>query len=276
MATIRSRRLGRALQQLRVDAGLDREEVARELECSVRTLERTEKGSTVPSVPDFESMLALYGGTTPDQAAVLRELRKNAKRRGWWAAFGDVLDGTYVGFEDEAQTIRSFQAQVIPGLLQTEEYSRAILDAVRPDDPEGNEVRVRARMARKPLLRRADPPAPDLYVVLDEAALRRQVGSPAIMRAQLSELWSASQKPNIRIQIVPFTAGAHAGAQGSFVILSFGPYDPDVIYVEGRAGDLYPESAKAINTFNLDWERLLKVSLSPQESAEMLADMTKE
>lgn len=272
--TIRSWRLGRELTQLRETAGLSRDEAADELDWSPRTIVRVEKGETVPSARNLTVMLELYGADE-DTTGRLELLRRDARRRGWWVAFG-VFDGVFVALEDDADLIRVFEPLLVPGLLQIEEYARAVTTATRSEDADAEcDRHVRARLARQPLLSRTNPPAPRLHVIVDEAALRRQVGGPQVMRAQLSRLWELAGRPNITIQVVPYSAGAHAGMHGPFVLLSFADH-PDIVYVESRAGDLYPESRPATSRFNSDWDSLTSAALTAEESRELLLTLARE
>jgi len=189
-----------------------------------------------------------------------------------------------VGLEDEATSIFSWQPQRIPGLLQTEDYARAVLTAspripTSPTDPNERwwrvEEHVRARMARQLLLTRPTPPT--FHAVLGEGALRLQVGGPAAHRRQLERLLEATELPNVTLQVLPFTVGAHAGMDGSFVLLRFAdPDDPDVVYIEGQEGDVYPESAEQLARIRLAEERLVEAALSPEESIGFLHRLVKE
>jgi transcriptional regulator with XRE-family HTH domain len=275
MATVRHRRLARELREYRENAGLKMEAVADQLGWDRSKISRLETFRVKPKVADVEELLGLYGVTSPEHDALIK-LARDIRHRGWWTAFGDVFDGTYVGLEDEAYTIRSWRSQLVPGLLQTEDYARAVITAARPDSAEEIHKRVRARMARRPLLSRpGDPPL--FRAVLDEAVLRRQIGGPEVMRAQLSELWAASRRPNITIQVLPFSAGAHAGVDGSWVILGFeDDRDPDVVYIESPAGDVYPESTEQITRLTLAWQHLTEAAMSTEDSALFIADLTRE
>ncbi|MQY04753.1 helix-turn-helix domain-containing protein [Actinomadura macrotermitis] len=275
MATVRHRRLARELRILRERCGLRSEAVALELGWDRSKVSRLETARVKPKLADITELLDLYGVTSPERDALI-QLAKDARQRGWWRAFGDVFEGTYIGLESEADSIRSWQPQVVPGLLQTEDYARAILTAACPDTLERTEQRVRARMARKPLLNRPGRP-PSFHAIVDEAVLRHMVGGRDVLRAQLSELWAASQRPNITLQVMPFEAGAHPGVDGAFVILGYlEDLDPDVVYVEGQAGSVFPESTEEVTRFRLIWERLVDAALSPADSAALLVELTRE
>lgn len=271
MLTVRRWQLAADLKRLREAAGLKPEETAHRLGISLRTLYRAEfPGGTLPKERVLREMLGLYGAD-PATTARLVELRGEAKQRGWWVAYRDVLDDVYVGLEDAADSIRTWQTLVVPGLLQTEEYARAIVEGVRPGDPD-NARRVETRVLRRARFNgRADPP--QLHALIDEGVLIRQVGDPEIMRDQISYLKTVSRRPNITIQIVPLRGTAHPGMAGSFVLLGFSDYSAGVAYVESRAGDLYPEDEPTLAGFSIDWSRIHGAALTPEESVSLLTDL---
>lgn len=196
---------------------------------------------------------------------------------GWWAAYNDVLPSFYAEAEDEASHIRTWQESTVPGLLQTEPYSRAIIGSVarmRGDSAEVIDRRVRARLLRRTLLERERPPR--LAAVLDEAVLHRQVGGPDVMRGQLTYLAEMARRPHIDLQILPFDRGAHAGNDGRFVILSFDDGDPDLPYVEGQAGAVYLEDPGAVDRLNLTWGCVRDAALSVERSLDLLSRLAKE
>jgi transcriptional regulator with XRE-family HTH domain len=276
MATVRLRRLARDLRQYREDAGLTTITVADRLGWDRTKISRLENAKVdKPKQNEIAELLDLYGVPDKERAELL-QITADARRRGWWRAFGEVFgDGTYPGLEDEAAEIFSWRSQLVPGLLQTEAYAWAVLTASNQTaDKDAIHTRVQARMARRPLLSRPGD-APRFHTVLDEAVLRREIGGPDVMREQIKALAAAAHRPNITIQVLPFGAGAHAGVDGSFVMLSFpGDVDPDVVFIEiGLAGDIYPESEQAITRFRLAAERLTETALSPEESAEFLRQL---
>lgn len=159
--------------------------------------------------------------------------------------------------------------------MQTEAYARTVISAVRPDSPESVQRRVQARMARRTLLGRDD--APDFHAVIDEAVLRRSIGGPEVMGPQLLRLANMAKQPNITLQVLPFAAGAHAGLEGSFVLLSFAdPADPDVPYIEGQGGDVYLEAADQIARIRLVWNRIVSAAASPEESLAIITEVAGE
>jgi hypothetical protein len=167
--------------------------------------------------------------------------------------------------------------RVIPGLLQTDDYARAVIRASLPGNEAAVQRRVQARSARRTLLGRADPPAPKFTAIIDEAALRRPVGGPEVMRAQLRALVDAARRPNVSVRVLPYAAGAHPGLDGPFIILGF-PEDlaPDVAYVETKGGDIYAESAADVRRFRVDFESISAVALDPEGSTEFIAAIAEE
>lgn len=230
---------------------------------------RIETARTKPEAGDVAGLLGVYGVDTATRA-VLMELQKQATRLGWWTEFG-VFNGAYVALEDEATQIQIWEPQIIPGLLQTADYARAIIAVGFPEDPDEVERRVRARAARQALLSRDD--APRLFVIVDESALRRPIGGRDVMQEQLTSLLEAMKRDKVRVRVLPGTQGAHAGLAGSFVLLSFEPDDPDVAYIENVGGDVYVEGAAQLDLIRLRWDRIVNVSLSEDESAKLIADL---
>jgi transcriptional regulator with XRE-family HTH domain len=271
--TIRARRLGQRLRSLRERATLSPEHAATRLGWSRPKLVRFETGTMVPRLSDVTAMCELYGAAS-DEHALLVQLAAEAGKRGWWTAYGDVFTGSYVADEADAVRIRTWEPLLVPGLLQTEQYAWAVISARWPDDPDGVQRRVMARMARRTLL--SKPDAPVLTAILDEAALRRPIGGAAVMRDQLHEL--LRPRPNVTIRVVPYAAGAHPGLEGSFVLLDFPEQTafPTEVYAETLAGDIYPESADQISRISLAYERIEDIALSPGESAKLIRHASEE
>ncbi|HEV2373595.1 MAG TPA: helix-turn-helix transcriptional regulator [Streptosporangiaceae bacterium] len=273
--TVRGRRLMRELTRLRQAQGLSLETAAQRLDFSKSKLYRIENGRSRITLDDLEDMLDLYAVRSPQREA-LAQLGRDARKRGWWTAYSDVFTGSYVGLESEASGIQ-VNAHIVPGFLQTQDYARAVIAATRPSlEPTEVERRVRARAARQNALSTRDDP-PEIHVVIDEAALLRQVGGPAAMGAQLAVLADAGTRPLITLQVLPLAAGANAGMDGEFVILSFpDPEDPPVAYAEGLMGDVYLESGEELDIYTLAWSHLLGTALTPDESAALIRTMAKE
>jgi transcriptional regulator with XRE-family HTH domain len=278
MATIRHRRrLGRELAALRKARGLSQVEVAQRLGWSQPTVGRIEAAKTKDVADPVRELLDLYEVPEPARERLL-QMATSSTGAGWWTVFsGAFMDTSYIALEDEASRIRSWQSDLIPGLLQDEEYARALLAAsigAEAESPELVQQRLRARMLRRSMLDRACPP--HLHVVLDEAVLHRQIGGPEAMRRQLRYLEHVARRPNIDMQIMTFDAGAHPGVDGRFVILSFDDGDPDVPYIESQGGAVYLEAPSEINRMNLAWDSVTRAALSLDRSRELLTRLAKE
>lgn len=273
--TVRGRRLMRELRRLREEKGLTLQDVADRTGWSRARVSRIETGHTRPQHGDVADLLDLYGVPSPDRDALIT-LAREGRQRGWWTAYADVFTGSYVALEDEAAEIRTWDAQLIHGLLQTEDYARAVIKAGRMlDDESLIERRIAARKARQALLDR--PGAPSLHAVFDEAVIRRPIGGPEVMADQLGALARATERPNVTIQVLPYEGGAHAGLDGRFTILSYpDTIDPDIAYVEGTMGDVYLESAQETEQHRVRFDRIIAAALSPEESARLLAAAAKE
>lgn len=273
--TVRGRRLMREVKRLRESSGMSSDEAARRLDFSKSKLYRIENGKSRIDADDLEDMLDLYDVRSPDRDALV-VLGRDSRRRGWWTTYKDVFTGSYVGLEYEAARIQ-VASHIVPGLFQTPEYARAVIAETRPAlDADEVERRVAARFARQQAVLHRDN-APDIHVVLDEAALHRRVGGEEVMMQQLAGLAKASAQPGITIQVLPFAAGASAALEGDFVILAFpDPEDPPVAYAEGLFGDLYLESKEELDRYSLAWTHLLDKALSPAESAAMISELLQE
>lgn len=192
-------------------------------------------------------------------------------RKGWWHSYGEVIPSwfeVYIGLEADAVSIRRYESELVPGLLQTEDYARAVFHGFLMDEGEIDK-RVALRMARQERLTADD--APQLWIVLNESVIRRVVGDPATMRAQLDRLIEAARLPNVTLQVLPFSAGAHPAMHGPFVILGFpGPTDPDVVYLEEQTGGLYLEKKHEIERHTLAFDHLRAAALHPNESRRLI------
>ncbi|MEW2328995.1 helix-turn-helix transcriptional regulator [Micromonospora chersina] len=266
--------LGAQLRRLREGAGVSRESAGWEIRSSESKISRMELGRVGFKERDVADLLTLYGVTASDDRAALLKLARDANSPGWWHRYGDVLPGwfqSYLGLEAAAALIRTYEVQFVPGLLQTPAYARAvILLGHRGAPPAEVERRVRLRMERQELLRRSDPP--QLWAVLDEAALRRPVGGPEVMRRQLDALIEASAAPHVRLQIVPFDAGGHAAAGGAFSILRFGDQDlPDIVYIEQLTSAVYLDRRDDLDHYAGAMDRLCGEAAPPERTPELLA-----
>jgi transcriptional regulator with XRE-family HTH domain len=273
--TVRGRRLMRELKRLRETSGMSPDEVAQRLDFSKSKLYRIENGRSRVDADDLEDMLDLYNVRSPDRDAFV-QLGRDSRRRGWWTTYKDVFTGSYVGLESEASRIQVV-SHIVPGLFQAADYARAVISSTAPWlDADETDRRVAARIARqRAILGREDPP--EIHVVLDEAALHRQVGGGGVMSEQRAALAKASTQPHITLQVLPFAAGANAALEGDFVILAFpDAEDPPVAYAEGLFGDLYLESKEELDHYFLAWTHLLDKALSPAESTAMIGELVKE
>ena len=269
--TIRARRLRRELRRLRERAGLTAESVAAQLGWHRSKMIRVELGHSRVTQHNVRDLLAIYQASEEEQET-LATLSRQARLKGWWNAYGDVLPDDYVGFEAEADSISTFESLYVPGLLQTEEYARAIIRAGRTTaDPDEIDRRIAARSARKALLSRDVPPK--LWIVLDEAVIRRVVGGPTVMRAQVTRLIEACANPSIEIQVLPFAAGAHAAMGGPFTILDYADpvLDPTIVYVDNDATTVLLEEEEQVARHRLMFDHLRAKALDPDESGDFLA-----
>jgi transcriptional regulator with XRE-family HTH domain len=265
------RRVREALRRAREAAGLTQREAAQALDWSMSKLVRIEAGSVGVSITDLRAMLALYGIKDAERVNELVEMARASKERPWFSKYEKVLSpafAQYLGYEDSASVIRGFQPLTIPGLLQTDEYARAIIEASRVDQID---ERVELRTTRQDLLERTD--RPEIYYVLDEAALHRSVGGAAVMRSQLRHLRDLASEPGISVRIIPFSAGAHTSMKGSFTILEFSDWDEDVLYLETAGGSVTSrEDQKLIADYRENFELLTGVALEGQESVGLIEE----
>lgn len=274
--TVRRRRLGMELRRLREAAGMRIEDVAQQLECSMSRVSRIETGRSVARIRDVRDMLEIYGVSDEADRDRLFAIAKEAQAKGWWSTYEGVLPAgldTYVGFEESAASLRLFQNSVITGLLQTEEYARAVVGASRHTvDRDEMEHLVQIRMRRQQLLVREDNPL-EVWAILDEALLHRPVGGPAIMRAQLMRLLKAADMPNVTLQVLPIMRGAHSGLDGPFTIISFldPAENPDVVYVPGTVCNVLLERPKDIRRHTTSFDHLRAEALPPDESVELIS-----
>ena len=276
--TVRRRRLAAELRRLREAARLTCEEVAAHLECSASKISRVETGRVSVAPRDVRDMLGLYDVAGEEREGLV-QLARDSRQKGWWHAYTDTMQpwfATYVGLEAAASEIRNFEIDLIPGLLQTEDYARAVIrsGSVNATNEE-IERGVALRMQRQPLLTRDSPP--ELWAVFDETALRRRVGGSGVMRLQLDHLLELSALPNVTIQVVPFGAGAHPAMGNPFAILGFPERaDPDVAYVTDLTSCLYVENNEEVDRHNLIFNHLRATALSPGETAAFILSVRKE
>jgi transcriptional regulator with XRE-family HTH domain len=273
--TLRRRQLGMELRRLREAAGLTIDQVAERLECSASKISRIETGQSGATPRDVRDILVVYG-VPEDESDLLLQIAREARQKGWWQLYGTVLTGAYVGLEAAADAIQAYEALVVPGLLQTEDYARAMIHAARPDiDATEIDKRVRVRVGRQSLLTQDDPL--DLWVVLDEAVLHRPVGGRSVMRSQLEHLVVSAELPNVTLQVLPFAAGAHAGMDGTFSILLYQePPNQNVVFAANAAGGLFLEKDEELHRYAFIFDHLRANAMRPEESLAMIASLAKE
>ncbi|MQY31883.1 helix-turn-helix domain-containing protein [Nocardia aurantia] len=273
--TVQLRRLAGLLTELREQAGVSKEEVSARSGINVTTLYRIETAQARPQRRTLMAMLDLYevdDERRADALQLLQEAQKPGMSRPFEAAVSDVY-AAFINFENAALSARLFEMSYIPGLLQTERYAWAVLDTTMPKaESSVIEQRLRARFERAKVLTRQDRPL-ELWVVLDEAAIRRVVGGPDVMREQLLRLIDESEKRNVILQVLPFEAGAHPAMIGSFVVLDFqDPVDPELVYIEGAAGDDIIEGRDGVRRFGVMFDQLRAMALSPRDSVALVTE----
>jgi hypothetical protein len=263
--TVQRMLVGAKLRRLRTDLGLSRDHAAAHIRASEWKIHRLENGQVSFKQRDLLDLLELYGVHDPQEIADTLALAADANHPGWWQHYGDVLPAwfrAYVDLESAASLIRTYEGQYIPGLLQTDDYIRAVVQGAHLTDTSDDVGRrVRLRMARQTLLTRDHPPR--LWAVLDEAALRRPVGGPEVMRGQLERLLEATKLANVTLQVLPFATGAHPAMAGAFSVLRFGDQElPDVVYLEHLTGASYLEKRDEVERY-LDIMELLCLQAEP-------------
>jgi DNA-binding XRE family transcriptional regulator len=274
--TVQRMLVGAKLRRLRTDLGLSREEAAEAIRASEWKIHRLENGQVGFKERDLVDLLARYQVRDPAEVAELLAMAREANAPGWWQHYGDVLPQwfrAYVDLESAASLIRTYEGQFIPGLLQTDDYMRAVVRGAHLEESvEEVGRRVRLRMARQMLLTREQPPR--LWAVVDEAALRRPVGGREVLRGQLERLIEAAKLPNVTLQILPFGVGAHSAMLGAFSILRFADRElPDVVYLEHLTSALYLDRRDEVERY-LDVMELLCVdSEPPAKTVELLTEM---
>jgi transcriptional regulator with XRE-family HTH domain len=269
--------LGAQLRRLREAKRISLEEAGNVIRASHSKISRLETGRVGFKDRDVADLLTFYGVTDEKEREALRALAIRANSPGWWHDYSDVLPhwfAPYVGLEEAAAQIRAYEVQFVPGLLQTEDYARAVT-MLGYSNPREINRRVSLRMARQGLLTRQDPPS--LWAVLDEAVLRRPIGGPAAMRAQLKHLIEMSQRSNVTLQIVPFNAGGHAAAGGPFSVLRFAEFDvPDVVYLEQLTSAQYLDKQDVVDSYMAVMERLCIEAATPANSVKTLRTLLRE
>jgi transcriptional regulator with XRE-family HTH domain len=273
--TVRRRELGTRLRELRKGKDLTVDQVAAHLECSASKISRIETGQRGAMPRDVRDLCDLYGVTEQAERDRLMSLAREGKQQGWWQSYDlPFATPTYVGLEAEATRIKDYDSAVVPGLLQTPDYFRALHDDPLPEPAEPTsevvEQRIEARLIRQQLLHSDERPALEFWAILDEAVLHRIVGGAHVMRAQLTHMAKMMQLPNVTVQINPFDTGPHPALDSTFNILEFPEPVPDLIYIEGLAGFLFLEKAEDLQRYQRVFERLSKKALTPDQSMDLI------
>lgn len=265
--------LGSQLRKLRESKGISRDQAYQCIRASESKISRMELGRVGFKERDVADLLALYGVEDEETRDVVMNLVERANEPGWWHRFNDLLPSwfqAYVGLEEAAERIRTYEVQFVPGLLQTKEYARAVIMAGAVGAaPEEIARRVDLRLERQRILDGEN--SPKFWAVIDEAALRRPIGGVDVMRGQIQHLIDLMNQPNVTIQVIPFSYGGHAAEGGAFSILRFADPDlPDIVYVEQLASALYLDKREEVDRYSEVMERLCAVSTTPTETVDLL------
>ncbi|QMU79111.1 helix-turn-helix domain-containing protein [Streptacidiphilus sp. PB12-B1b] len=250
------------------------------MECSTSKISRIETGQGLAKRMEIEKMLDLYRVSDQGAVATIMDIHRRAAETGWWeqdefeAVFPSGL-GVYVGLEYDARLVQSWEIAYVPGLLQTEAYSRAVLSSSRLGRPDEVEQLAEARARRQQRLTAAKDPL-ELWAVVDESVFLRPIGGVKVMREQIAHLLDMAELPTVNVQVCPLAKGAHLGLLGPFTILEFGPSDPRVVYVEGPSGNLFVERDAQVRRFVGTYSSLQAAALDPLESAALLRHAAKE
>ena len=277
--TVQRMMLGNQLRRLREAAGVTPDKAGYEIRASRSKISRLEHGRVGFKERDVADLLVLYGVTDEQMSAGMLSLARYASTPGWWSKYGDILPDwfeAYVGLEEAAAIIRSFELQFVHGLFQTEAYARAVTLLGHQAAP-ADEIdrRVSLRIKRQDVLTSPEPPR--VWSVIDEAALRRPVGGRAVMRAQLNRLIEVAELPQVTIQVVPFGRGGHAAAGVSFTVLRFAePVLPDVVYIEQLTSAIYLEKREDVDNYMEVMNHLSAQALTPARTARFLTEVSRE
>ena len=278
-ATVLRMLLGAQLRRLREASGISAEKAGYEIRASRSKISRMETGRVGLKIRDVEDLLTLFGVTGEQERDKVITLAKRSRAPEWWTKYNDILPDwfeTYIGLESAAASIRSFEMQFVPGLFQTDDYARAVTRLGHQTASAAEvERRVGLRRKRQELLVRAQPPR--IWVVMDEAVLRRPLGGVPVMRAQLRHLIEVAALPHVTLQVVPFARGGHAGAGGSFSILRFEEQDlPDVVYIEQLTSAVYLDQRQEIEHYLEVVDQLSGEALTPADTARFIEQVAHE
>ncbi|NLU74282.1 helix-turn-helix domain-containing protein [Streptomyces sp. HNM0575] len=275
--TVRRRRLGQELRRLRELKNMTAEEVADRLLVSQSKISRLENGRRSISQRDVRDLCGVYEVEDSRIVESLMQMAKESRQQGWWHAFGDIPYSVYIGLETDAASLRVYEPQVVPGLLQTQAYAEAVCQGAQPEASASDiEKRVQVRMRRQERINDTRHPL-RLWAVLDESALRRQVGGRQTMVEQLERLNEFSQLPHVTVQVMPFSMGAHPGVNGQYAILEFpDASDSSVVYLEGVTSDLYLEKSHDVQSYSVMYEHLRAEALNPDQTREFIENVAKD
>jgi transcriptional regulator with XRE-family HTH domain len=273
--TVRQRELGLRLRELRTAKNLTVEMVAKELLCSPTKISRAETGVRRATLRDVRDLCRIYE-VDPEGSAELMELARDAYKPGWWTKYDDLRINPLIGMEQSATAITSFCMYYIPGLLQSEDYARAIIKGIAPKIEEKILAsRVAARMERQKVLE--SPRLPRYRAVIDEAVLRRHVGGPDVMRGQLERILSLLRDDRITVQVIPYTVGAYGSQDSNFTYMEFGDTKlPDLVYVENLVTQLYMERPDEVGRYREAIDLLRDAGLNPRDSAKLIEEIRRE
>lgn len=275
--TVRRRRLGMELRRLRENKGMTAEEVAERLLVSQSKISRLENGRRSISQRDVRDLCTVYEVEDRRIVDSLMQMAKDSRQQGWWHAFGDIPYSVYIGLETDAASLRVYEPQIVPGLLQTRSYAEAVITGALPEAPAAEiEKRVNVRTRRQDRVQDTDKPL-RLWAVIDESALRRVVGTPQLMVTQLEWLIEQSHLPHVTVQVLPFEMGAHPGISGHYAILEFpDATDSSVVYIEGVTSDLYLEKPNDVQKYSLMYEYLRAQALGVEQTRQFIARAAKQ
>lgn len=275
--TVRRRRLGQELRRLREAKGMTAEQVAERLLVSQSKISRLENGRRSISQRDVRDLCGVYEVEDERMVDSLMQMAKDSRQQGWWHAFGDIPYSVYIGLETDAESLRVYEPQIIPGLLQTHGYAEAVIAGALPEStPADIDKRVTVRTRRQDRIKDGERPL-RLWAVIDEGALRRVVGSPQLMVEQLEHLVEQSHLPHVTVQVLPFHMGAHPGISGHYAILEFpDTSDSSVVYIEGVTSDLYLEKAQDVAKYSVMYEHLRAQALNVEDTREFVTKIAKE
>jgi hypothetical protein len=266
--------LGTELKRCRERAGLTQENVSRHFEWHAAKVTRIETARVAVTPRDVRDLLVLYGVDDEQYREALMDLARSSRQKTWWTDYRDIMrPGNFIGLEAEAASLRVWEPIVLPGLLQTEDYIRALMRTGRStDSPQHIDRRVALRLKRQDRLRGANPL--QLFAIIDESVVRRSVGGPDVMDHQLRSLIDVAQLPNVTVQILPFDAGEHPFLGGSAALLEFPETTHlDVVYLEGLAGDLYEEQHSEVARYRAEFDQLSTRALDPRLTLKMIESL---